>query len=55
MQKVVDEVFEVFKLLAHQEWIVWGSDLLFTDLHEEVAREEAEEEARRGQEVEERV
>ena len=43
----MDEVFEMFKLLAHQEWIVWGGDLLFTELREQVAKEEAEEEVRR--------
>ena len=55
VQKVVDEVFEIFKLLACRPWITWGSDLLFTELREEVAREEAKEEALRAQEVEEGV
>ena len=49
MQKMVDEVFDLFKPLAHREWLEWGGDLLL------VAKEQAEEEARRAREVEEGV
>ena len=44
VQKVVDEVFELFKPLARREWLSWGGDLLFSDLYEEVERERKEEE-----------
>ena len=44
VQKVINEVFELFKLLASREWLSWGSDLLFPDLYEEVEREQKEEE-----------
>ena len=55
VQKVVDEVSEVFKPLARREWIAWGRALLFGELREELARQQAEDEARRALEVEERV
>jgi hypothetical protein len=48
-------VFEAFKPLARREWLAWGGELLFGDLREEVAKEEAEEEARRAREVEDGI
>ena len=55
IQQVIDKVFKIFKLLAHHEWIPWGGNLPFTELHEEVAKEQAEEEAQRAWEVEENI
>ena len=52
---MVDEVFELFKPLACRDWILWGGELLFGDLREEVAKEEAKEEVRRAQEVEDGI
>jgi len=48
-------VFELFKPLARRDWISWGGELLFGDLREEVAKEEAEEEVRRAREVEDGI
>jgi hypothetical protein len=39
VQNVVDEVFEVFKPLARCEWLVWGGDLLFSEMRDDIERE----------------
>jgi hypothetical protein len=47
IQKVVNEVFNLFAPKAHCEWLPWGGKLLFSDLQEEVEREIREAEAKR--------
>jgi hypothetical protein len=47
VQKVVDDVFNLFAPTAHSEWLPWGGDLLFSDLQEEIEREVREAEAKR--------
>jgi len=53
VQKVVDEVFQLFSPMARREWLVWGGELLFPDLSDQVERERQEEEVRRVREQEE--
>jgi hypothetical protein len=36
IQKVINEAFDLFALMACHEWLSWGSDLFFSDLQEEV-------------------
>jgi hypothetical protein len=47
VQKVVDDVFNLFAPMARREWLPWGGDLLFSDLQEEIEREVHEAEAKR--------
>jgi hypothetical protein len=47
IQKVVDEVFNLFTPKACHKWLPWGGELLFSDLPEEVEREICEAEAKR--------
>jgi hypothetical protein len=42
VQKVIVEAFELFAPLARREWLSWGGELLFSDLAEQVEREERE-------------
>ena len=36
VQKVVNEAFELYALLARREWLLWGAEVLFPDLADEV-------------------
>jgi hypothetical protein len=42
MQEVVEEAFALFAPLAHRDWLLWGGELLFLDLKEQVEQEEQE-------------
>jgi hypothetical protein len=53
VQEVVDEVFALFAPLARREWLSWGGDLLFSDMKEQVEREERREKEARLREAEE--
>jgi hypothetical protein len=54
VQKIVDEVFELYALMARPEWLSWGSELLFSDLQEAVECELRELEAKRRLEEKEK-
>ena len=53
VQALVNEVFALFVPLARCDWLMWGGELLFADLQEQVEREEQEAEAARVREWEE--
>jgi hypothetical protein len=36
VQKIVNEAFELFAPMVHPEWLLWSSELLFSDLQEAV-------------------
>lgn len=42
MQKIIDEVCDLFVPMVCHEWISWGRDLLFLELAEQVQRKEQE-------------
>jgi hypothetical protein len=52
VQKVVDEVFNLFAPMARHEWLPWGGELLFPDLQEAVEREVREVKVKRRMEEE---
>jgi hypothetical protein len=49
----MEEAFALFTPLARREWLSWGGDLFFSDMKEEVEREEQEEKEARLWEAEE--
>ena len=55
VQVLVNEVFTLFAPLMQRKWLLWGGELLFTDLQEQVEREEWEKEAVRVREWEEEM
>jgi hypothetical protein len=54
VQKIVDEVFELYAPMARPEWLSWGGELLFSDLQEVVERELRELEAKQRLEEKEK-
>jgi hypothetical protein len=52
VQKVVDEVFNLFAPMARHKWLPWGGELLFSDLQEAVEWEVWEVEVKRRMEEE---
>jgi alpha-mannosidase len=52
VQKIVDKVFELYAPMAQRQWLLWGGELLFSDLQEAVEREGWEAEAKRWMEEE---
>jgi hypothetical protein len=52
VQKIVDKVFKLYALMAQQEWLPWGGELLFSDLQKAVKHEVQEAEARQQMEEE---
>jgi hypothetical protein len=53
VQEVVEEAFSLFAPLLRRDWLSWGGELLFSDLREQVEREEREEKEARLREAEE--
>jgi hypothetical protein len=44
IQKVFNEVSNLFKPLAQREWLSWGGDLLFSEMQDKIERERVQKE-----------
>jgi hypothetical protein len=51
VQKVFDEVIDLFKPLARRDWLAWGGDLLFSEMRDDIERERVRKEREEAREA----
>jgi hypothetical protein len=51
IQKVFDEVINLFKPLARCDWLAWGGDLLFLEMRDDIERERVQKEQEEAREA----